>query len=138
MSSNKLVLVTGGSGFVAAHCIIALLQQDYRVRTSLRTLKRSAEVRDMLKAGGATEAQAESVETVVLDLWTDDGWMEACQGCSYVLHIASPFPAAAPKYEDELIVPAREGTLRALRAAKSAGTVKRVVITGALGSICKL
>lgn len=89
----------------------------------------------MLKVGGATEGQANSVEFVVAELMKDDGWVEACQGCTYVLHIASPFPAGASKHADELVVPAREGTLRALRAAKSAGSVKRVVITSSLAAI---
>ena len=66
---------------------------------------------------------------------SDDGWAEACEGCNYVLHVASPFPAGDPKNEDDLIVPAREGTLRALRAAKAAGTVKRVVVTSSFAAI---
>ena len=119
MSSSKLVLVTGGSNFVGAHCIIVLLQQGYRVRTTLRSLKRSSEVRESLKVGGATGEQIQIVDFAEVDLAKDDGWIDACQGCLYMLHVASPFPAGAPKDEDEVIVPAREGTLRALRAAKS-------------------
>ena len=49
-------------------------------------------------------------------------------GCDFVLHVASPFPPGAPRHEDELIIPAREGALRVLRAARGAG-VKRVVLT---------
>ncbi|KAK3696046.1 hypothetical protein LTR37_018188 [Vermiconidia calcicola] len=135
MALNKLVLVTGGSGFVGSHCIIAALHAGYRVRTTVRSLKREDEVRQMLKLGGATEDQAKSVEFCAADLTKDDGWPEACRECAYVLHVASPFPPTIPKSADDLIIPAREGTLRALRAAKSAGTVKRVVVTSSIAAV---
>ncbi len=135
MASQQLVLVTGGTGFVGVHCIVALLREGYRVRTTLRSLKRADDVREMLKVGGIDEEKIKGVEFAVADLMKDDGWNEACSGCTYVLHVASPFPAAIPKDSDELIVPAREGTLRALRAAKQAGSVKRVVITGSFAAI---
>ena len=143
MASNELVLVTGGSGFIGAHCIVALLKQNYRVRTTLRSLTRSDEVLGMLKAGGATEEQTSGIEFAVADLTKDDGWAEACRDCTYVLHVASPFPSNVPKHPDDLIVPAREGTLRALRAARGAGSVKRVVLTSSFAAIgefrrCKL
>lgn len=135
MASGERVLVTGGSGFVAVHCIVALLRQGYRVRTTLRSLKRRDEVLGMLKVGEVSQEVAEGVEFEVADLSQDDGWTKACEGCNYVLHVASPFPTGAPKNADELVVPAREGTLRVLRAAKSAGSVKRVVITGSFAAI---
>ena len=89
----------------------------------------------MLEAGGASPEKVQSVEFVAADLSSDDGWQDATEACIYVLHVASPFPAADPKDENELIVPAREGTLRALRAAKAAGTVKRVVVTSSYAAI---
>lgn len=135
MAPGELVLVTGGSGFVAVHCIVALLRQGYRVRTTLRSLKRRDEVLGMLKAGEVSQDVAESVEFEVADLSQDDGWTKACEGCTYVLHVASPFPVSTPKNADELVVPAREGTLRVLRAAKTAGTVKRVVLTSSFAAI---
>jgi nucleoside-diphosphate-sugar epimerase len=130
--TKKLVLVTGGSGFLGSHCIIKALSSNYRVRTTVRSLKREKEVREMLTAGGVTNL--DDVSFVETDLSKDDGWTTAVQGCTYVLHVASPFPPASPKHEDELIVPAREGTLRVLRAARDAGA-KRVVITGSLAAI---
>jgi nucleoside-diphosphate-sugar epimerase len=131
--SDELVLVTGGSGFQGSHCVLAALQHGYRVRTTVRSLGKADDVRQMLKVGGATQEQIDDVEFAAADLTKNVGWKEACEGCTYVLHVASPFPAAPPKHEDDLIVPAREGTLRALRAAKAAGTVKRVVVTS---SVC--
>jgi nucleoside-diphosphate-sugar epimerase len=124
--------VTGGSGFVAAHCILQLLKAGYQVRTTVRSLSREADVRAMLKAGGAEPTDALSF--VAADLLSDAGWSEAVAGCDYVLHVASPFPAVAPKHEDELIIPARDGTLRVLKAARDAG-VKRVVMTSSFVAI---
>lgn len=129
--AGELVLVTGGSGFIGAHCILQLLEQGYRVRTTVRSLAREADVRAMLRNGGVANAQ---VEFAAADLTSDAGWPEAVAGCTYVLHVASPFPPAAPKHEDELIVPAREGALRVLRAARDAG-VKRVVLTSSFAAI---
>lgn len=130
------VLVTGGSGFIGAHCILQLLEAGHEVRTTVRSLKREADVKAMLKAGGANlESGAGSrLKLFEADLEKDAGWAEAVAGCEYVLHVASPLPPHAPKHEDELIVPAREGTLRVLRAARDAG-VKRVVVTSSFAAI---
>lgn len=130
--AGELVLVTGGSGFIGAHCILQLLQAGYQVRTTVRSLSREAEVRAMLRQGGADPG--ERLTFAAADLTSDAGWPEAVAGCTYVLHVASPFPPAAPKNEDELIVPAREGALRVLRAARDAG-VKRVVLTSSYAAI---
>ncbi len=130
--SGELVLVTGGSGFIGAHCILQLVNAGYRVRTTVRSLKREAEVRAMLKAGGAEPGAGLSFAAA--DLMSDAGWPEAVAGCDFVLHVASPFPPSVPKHEDELIIPAREGALRVLRAARDAG-VKRVVLTSSFAAI---
>src|SRR5215471_13501361 len=116
--SNELVLVTGGSGFIGAHCILQLLDAGYRVRTTVRSLKRAADVRAMLKTGGAEPGPALSFAAA--DLTSDAGWPEAVAGCDFVLHVASPLPPSVPKDEIEIIVPAREGTLRVLRSARDA------------------
>ena len=126
------VLVTGGSGFIGSHCILQLLAAGHRVRTTVRNLKREPEVRAMLKRGGAEPG--EQLSFVAADLENDAGWPDAGAGCEFVLHVASPFPPNVPKHEDELIVPAREGTLRVLRAARAAG-VKRVVLTSSFAAI---
>ena len=126
------VLVTGGSGFIGCHCILQLLAAGYQVRTTVRSLKRETDVRAMLKEGGAEPG--DGLSFVAADLENDAGWSTAVAGCEYVLHVASPLPARLPKHEDELILPAREGTLRVLRAARDAG-VKRVVLTSSFGAI---
>lgn len=130
--AGELVLVTGGTGFVGAHCIIQLLQAGYRVRTTVRNLAREDEVRQMLRVGGVEAG--DNLSFAQADLTSDAGWPEAVAGCSYVLHVASPFPPAIPQHEDELIVPAREGALRVLRAARDA-QVKRVVLTSSFAAI---
>jgi nucleoside-diphosphate-sugar epimerase len=131
-AAMSTVLVTGGSGFVGSHCILQLLAAGHTVRTTVRNLKREADVRALLKQGGAEPGN--QLSFVAADLERDAGWPEAVAGCEYVLHVASPFPESLPKHEDELIVPAREGALRVLRAAKSAG-VKRVVLTSSFAAI---
>jgi nucleoside-diphosphate-sugar epimerase len=128
----SVVLVTGGSGFVGSHCIVQLLAAGHQVRTTVRSLKREAEVRAMVREGGV--APGERLSFFAADLEKDAGWPEAVAGCDYVLHVASPFPIGVPKDENELIVPAREGALRLLRAARDA-SVKRVVLTSSFAAI---
>jgi nucleoside-diphosphate-sugar epimerase len=131
-SQKELVLVTGGSGFTATHCIIKCLAANYRVRTTVRSLNRENDVRNALAAGDATNI--DDLSFVEADLLQDDGWSEAVKDCSYVLHVASPFPLVNPKHEDDLIIPAREGTLRVLRAARDSG-VRRVVVTSSFAAM---
>jgi nucleoside-diphosphate-sugar epimerase len=126
------ILVTGGSGFIGSHCILQLLAAGHQVRTTVRSLKREGDVRALLKEGGAEPGNRLSF--FAADLEKDAGWAEAIAGCDYVLHVASPLPPSVPKNEDELIVPAREGTLRVLRASRDAG-VKRVVVTSSFAAI---
>src|SRR5580700_6005174 len=123
--SETLVLVTGGSGFVGSYCIIDLLNAGYLVRATIRSLSKSSAVKDSLKNSGLVESSSlDRLSFAAADLTKDEGWEQAVSGCTYILHVASPFPPRPPKHEDDLIVPAREGSLRVLRAAKAAG-VKR-------------
>jgi nucleoside-diphosphate-sugar epimerase len=126
------VLVTGGSGFIASHCILQLLAAGHEVRTTVRSLDRESGVRSVLKAAGAEPS--ERMSFFAADLLSDAGWAEAAAGCEFVLHVASPFPPTVPKDEDELIVPARDGALRVLRASRDAG-VKRVVQTSSFAAV---
>src|SRR5262245_6062431 len=130
--AGELVLVTGGTGFVGAHCILQLLERGHQVRTTVRSLKREADVREMLRIGGVEAG--DRLSFVAADLTSDAGWSEAAAGCAYVLHVASPFPPAIPAHEDEIIIPARDGALRVLKAARDAG-VKRVVLTSSFAAI---
>ncbi|HYX40033.1 MAG TPA: aldehyde reductase [Oligoflexus sp.] len=126
------ILVTGGSGFIGSHTILQLLVAGHEVRTTVRNLKREADVRAMLKQGGADAG--DRLSFYAADLEKDAGWPEAVAGCDYVLHVASPFPEKIPKHEDELIIPAREGALRVLRASRDAG-VKRLVLTSSFAAV---
>jgi dihydroflavonol-4-reductase len=122
--NNTTVLVTGVSGFIAKHCAVELLNAGYRVRGTIRSLGRSAQVKDTL----ARHADTSRLEFAETDLESDAGWNEALAGCTSVLHVASPLPLSQPKDEQVLIRPAVQGTLRVLRAAKTAG-VERLVQT---------
>lgn len=126
------VLVTGGSGFIATHIILQLIAEGHAVRTTVRDLRREPEVRALLKQAGANPG--DRLQFFAADLTKDAGWREAVAASDYVLHVASPFPAKVPKHEDELIIPAREGALRLLRAARDGG-VKRVVLTSSFAAI---
>ncbi len=126
------MLVTGGTGFLGGWCGAELLRRGYTVRTTVRDLRRSDDVRAALAAAGVDAGERLSV--VAADLNADDGWPEAVAGCDYVLHVASPFPPAQPKDPDELIAPARDGALRVIGASLDAG-VQRVVMTSSVAAV---
>lgn len=117
---------------MASHLILQLLTEGYTVRTTVRSLSNEEAVRQSLRSAEATNL--EQLSFVAADLTKDDGWRDAVHNCDYVQHVASPFPAETPKNDDDLIVPARDGTLRVLKAAKEAG-VKRVVFTSSFAAV---
>ncbi|MGV2098096.1 SDR family oxidoreductase [Rhizobium sp. 21-4511-3d] len=129
---DEIVLVTGGTGFIAQYCMLALLNAGYRVRTTVRSLEREGEVREHLRTGGVEAG--DRLSFVVANLTDDAGWAEAAAGCTYVMHGASPTPSGDQTREEDWIGPAVDGNLRVLRAARDAG-VKRVVLTSAFGAI---
>lgn len=123
------VLVTGGTGYIAGELIEQLLARDWTVRATVRS-KASGESRLRARwpdAGG-------QLSVFEADLMDDAGWAEASAGCTHVAHLASPIAVNAPKHEDEMIVPAREGTLRALRFARDAGAT-RFVQTSSMAAV---
>ena len=130
---TPVVLVTGASGFIATHVIKQLLQEGkYRVRGTVRDSKNEVKVRPLMEL---VPDAARPLELVDADLLNDESWKEAVRGCTFVLHLASPFPSKQPKNEDEVIRPAVEGTLSVLRACSEAGTVKRVVFVSSIAAV---
>ena len=135
--SGTTVLVTGATGYIAQHCILQLLEAGYSVRGTARSGNATAEVSRVLTphlSDSAKQRLADGFRIVVADLGTDAGWDEAVKGCRFVLHVASPIPRTPPKNDDDLIIPARDGTLRVLKAAHRAG-VERVVLTSSLAAV---
>ena len=130
-TQRGLVVVTGGSGYIAGYCIAQLLNECWRARTTVRNLRAAEEVRATI---GKITANASAIEFMAADLNSDVGWADAVAGADYVLHVASPVPTVDPKSDDELVRPARDGTLRVLKAARDAG-VKRVVMTSSISAI---
>lgn len=132
MKDKIKALVTGGTGFVGVHTIIQLLELGYTVNTTMRSISRKSELTGALQQSGITDLSR--LHFFEADLLSDEGWAAAIDGCHYVLHVASPFTASEPEDENELILPAKEGTLRVLRGSRDAG-VKRVVITSSFAAI---
>ena len=123
------VLVTGGSGYLGTQLIAALLRDGRQVRATVRSLDSEADVRAAVRRGAVGDA---GLEVVAAGLTADEGWAAAAGGCEEVHHVASPM--AQPDNPDEVIVPAREGTLRVLRAARDAGA-RRVVLTSSFAAV---
>ena len=128
--TSTKILVSGAGGFIALHTVLRLLQLNYSVRGTVRTEAHAKKVRELL----SKHIDTSRLELVCVDLLKDEGWRDAVRGCEIVLHLASPFPAEEPKREDDLILPAREGTLRVLRAAHAAD-VKRVVVVSSTAAV---
>ncbi len=129
--SERTILVTGASGFIAMHCILKLLEAGFRVRGTLRSPSRETSLRATFRRHVDAD---ERLSFHAADLMGDEGWREAIEGCDAVLHVASPLPRRPPKHEDDLIVPAREGVLRVLALAAGLG-VRRVVMTSSVAAV---
>lgn len=131
---GKLVLVTGGSGFLALHCIAQALARGYSVRATIRSDSKKKAILQALKRS-KPPVEISRLSFINADLLKDAGWAEAVEGVSFILHVASPFPNVQPEDENKVIRPAVDGTLRILRAAKASSTVKRVVLTSSAVAI---
>lgn len=135
MAQRKRVFLTGATGFIAKHVLLQLLSEGYLVRASVRSPERAAEVRATMAAHLLEPDDLDRrLQFVTLDLERDAGWDEALAGCSALVHVASPFPIAAPQDEEDLIRPAVDGTLRAIAAAHAAG-VHRVILTSSMAAM---
>lgn len=129
------VLLTGSSGYIGKHITLQLLAGGYDVRASVRSAAKATEVSEAMAAHVPKGVDlAKKLSFIELDLESDSGWNEALAGVDVLIHSASPFPIASPKDENDLVRPAVEGTLRALRAAHKAG-VRRVILTSSVAAI---
>ena len=129
-TASTKILVTGANGFIGLHTVLHFLKSGYHLCATVRTEEQGEKVSQTV----AKHVDTNKLEFICADLTEDEGWDRAVAGCDFVLHLASPFPAEAPKDENELIIPAREGTLRVLHAAQKAG-VKRVVLVSSVAAI---
>lgn len=129
-STATKVLVTGASGFIGLHTVLRLLQLGYGVRATVRNEAIKAKTLETL----SKILDTSTLEFAFADLTKDEGWQEAVKDCDFVIHTASPYPAVNPKDENELLIPARDGTLRVLAASQKAG-IRRVVFLSTIGAI---
>ncbi|MFO0672927.1 MAG: NAD-dependent epimerase/dehydratase family protein [Polyangiaceae bacterium] len=135
MATESVVLLTGLTGYIAKHTALALLAAGYRVRGTVRDTARAKPMVDGLaKLASERGLDPSRLSVAAADLMSDAGWSDACAGCAYVVHMASPFPLQNPPDRMALVPPARDGTLRVLRAASAAG-VRRVALTSSVASI---
>lgn len=130
MADGGTVLVSGGSGYIGGWCIVTLLQRGYTVRTTIRDLSRETAVRAAIT--GAVDPE-DRLTFHTANLTSDSGWDAAAEGADYMLHVASPLGVPEPRDPNDLIIPARDGALRALKAAAKGG-VKRVVMTSSVAA----
>ena len=133
-TAASTVLVTGATGYIARHVVAQLLDAGYTVRGTARRLSSLEGLRTDLAPHLADAAALDRFSRVAADLTADDGWAAAVAGCADVCHVASPLPDAEPKHPDDVIVPARDGALRVLRASAQAG-VRRVVMTSSIAAV---
>lgn len=125
------ILITGASGFIASHCIIEMLNHGYDVRGTLRNAARGDDIKSIL---ASHTDRTDALEFVSADLMDEASWVTAAEGCDGILHIASPVPVVQPANEDEVIIPAKTGTMNVLKAAKANG-IKRVVVTSSTAAV---
>lgn len=129
-SKSTKVLVTGANGFIGLNTVLGLLKLDYNVRATVRNKSHKNKILETL----SEHLDPSKLEFAIADLNNDEGWLNAVKGCDFVIHTASPYPIDNPKDENELFIPARDGTLRVLRAAQNEG-IKRVVMLSTIGAI---
>ena len=127
----RRLLVTGASGFIGTHCIIDLLNHGYQVKGAIRDGDRAGQLFPTLSEH---TPHTDRLEFTQAELTDPHCWEDAMQGCSGVLHIASPAPVIQPKDPDEIIRPARQGTLNVLTAAKNLN-IPRVVLTSSVVAV---
>jgi nucleoside-diphosphate-sugar epimerase len=130
-SPSPIVLITGITGFLAAHVLDSVLANPakFRVRGTLRSMDKKEEL--LARLG----SNASRVELVQVKATEKDDLSEAVKGVTYIAHVASPYQLQVADVEKDLLIPAVEGTLNILRYAKKESSVKKVAITSSFAAV---
>ncbi|MED6170478.1 Tetraketide alpha-pyrone reductase 2 [Stylosanthes scabra] len=123
--------VTGGTGFIAAYLVKALLEKGHTVRTTVRNPDDVEKVGFLRELSGAKER----LKILKADLLVEGSFDEAVSGVDGVFHTASPVIVPYDNnVQATLIDPCIKGTVNVLNSSIKA-KVKRVVLTSSCSSI---
>ncbi|XVE72297.1 hypothetical protein DITRI_Ditri11bG0028000 [Diplodiscus trichospermus] len=130
-AAEKVVCVTGASGFIASWLVKLLLQRGYTVKATVRDPNDAKKTQHLISLDGAKE-RLELFKAELEDEGCFDSTVDGCQG---VFQVASPIVFSAADPEAEMIGPAVKGTLNVLKSCAKVASIKRVVITSSLASV---
>ena len=126
-------LVTGASGYIASWIVTYLLEQNYEVHATVRSLRDSLKttyLRELLKR------YPEKLKLFEADLLDRESFRTPMEGCDIVLHTASPFFITKIKdVHRDLIQPALEGTRNVLGMASEFPAIRRIVVTSSVAAV---
>ncbi|KAI8960254.1 ketoreductase [Daldinia sp. FL1419] len=129
MAAKGVVLVTGGSGFIASHIIDVLLSDGFKVVTTARSDEKGRRILESAKPAQRSRLSYIVIEDVAKANAFDSVFTRETN-FDYVIHTASPYHLSVQDAIKDFIDPAINGTIGILESiATYAPTVRRVVIT---------
>ncbi|WP_417424910.1 NAD-dependent epimerase/dehydratase family protein [Hoeflea sp.] len=131
-STDRPVLVTGATGFVAGWLVKRLLEEGFVVHAAVRDPSRTEKTAHLTQLADELPG---SIRYFAADLLDDGSYAEAMEGCQVVFHTASPFTSKFEDPQRDLVDPAVKGTRNVLETANRTPSVGRVVVTSSCAAI---